>query len=278
LIDLEITKRKMLSTSIQTLNRRFSCRSTTVFTNLKRSNNVTILCIQKAWLSDGGDGSTWSHRRDSFLKAVQSKTGVAAIGGSVILGGMGYTFYRITHGFLMLTPLSSFYYGFSGGIFTGCTIGVLAVIVDRALYIRPENAIRSARYLIFKNPDLVRELGGTPSNSPAGTHSVITEFKAFKSNAGGFTVINSRLSWQRPEVQVVFGIHGAKSDVEAIATVICSKNGLFEENVDFFGVDVTTSVKGAPKISRILVKGSQSMFTKHDESKKLVSFYPRSIG
>jgi hypothetical protein len=202
----------------------------------------------------------------SFIKklAPQAMNGLMITGGVITAYGISTIIWDLTGLFINLTPAATGYYGFIGGFATSGIFGGLMYYVERWYTIRPNTVFWWSLRMVNKH-EAVRVAVG---HDVAGDLKA-TSLRAFRQEGGYWTVLNGKLTWKKPRVQMVYAAVGGHGD-EAIVMVEASRSG-FNEEIESICVDLKDSFTKKPK-KRILVKGTEDFFAVADDLKSAVDF------
>ena len=98
-----------------------------------------------------------------------------------------------------------------------------------------------------------------------------SSLRAFRQDGGYWSVVNNKLTWKKPRVQMIYTAVGGHGD-QALISVEGSRSG-FTEEIDFVSVDLKSSeIAGGKQRSRVLVKGSEEYYSLADELRDSVNF------
>lgn len=203
----------------------------------------------------------------SQFQALKPKlmNGAMVVGAGVTAYGISNIIWDMTKMFITLTPAATGYYGFMGGIVSTSILGGLAYYTERWYTIRPETVFRMSLRKLNKPSQDWREQG-------VGTYKA-GKLRAFRQDGGYWSVVNRRLVWEKPRVQMVYNVFSAHG--EALVTVEASRSG-FNETIEFICIDVDTSAsiqnEDDGKRKRILVKGSDDKFKMADQLHSYIEF------
>lgn len=161
------------------------------------------------------DEKTSESKFSVILSQITSSRGLVITGSILAALGITRAMYNITYSFLSLTPATSMYYGFLGGVMVSTTTAALIYIGDRSFRINPNRALAASLKILNKNSDLKHLIGSSLS-------------------AGPIKVYQSRETFLRPQIQMCYLLQGAKG--EALVSVVYCKKGLGED-IEYLGVD-----------------------------------------
>lgn len=188
------------------------------------------------------------------------------VGGSVTAALVLTRFiYGMTSSFMFMTPASSLYYGYMGGILTCATVGVCAYIGEKAFrVIDPSSAKRAALMVINKNESLKRvinEKGKEGEDLKAGS-----VYSYFPTRGGMGLPLDGYLpKWYHPEVQLCFVVQGSAG--EALVTALYTKKGVYSStaggDLEYVGVEWISgnNNEAFEVVAPMTVLGDRSKFT-----------------
>ncbi len=115
----------------------------------------------------------------------------------MVLYGISRMFYDVAETFMGLTPAVSLKYGFGFGLISSGTVAAMGFYLDRAMTAKPEIAFGLAMRAINADESLRSLVGGKAEFSQF-------DIKTYKSRGGSLGLINGRLTWKPPRVELMF--------------------------------------------------------------------------
>jgi hypothetical protein len=163
------------------------------------------------------------------------------VGSGVVALTVSRIFYSITYSFLALTPATSLYYGFIGGLITAMSGAGVIYWGDRSFRVTPDRAVYLAMSKLSQHPALLDLLGpniilANPIRSYTLTNSHISLKQSFLPQ------------WQSPSVSVCFTVRSAPqkhqisnpniqtSSKEVLVSTIYTKKGM-DEVIEYLAID-----------------------------------------
>lgn len=153
--------------------------------------------------------------------------GWVVLGSGIVALGVSRVFYSVTYTFLGLTPATSLYYGFIGGLLTAGSSAAVVWWGDQTFRVAPERAVQYSLETLNKSPNVTTLMGGTvQSNSAVRSYSVINSQIGFK---------NMVPVWISPYVEIAYTVKG-KTNKEAVVTCVYGKKGT-KEVIDYLAIE-----------------------------------------
>jgi len=183
--------------------------------------------------------------------------------------------------FASLTPLATGYYGvhkksvvyefmdFISPAFIGFIGGSLSSLLgcgllytgERYITIHPNSVFKNSLAEINKN-ELIRSYAGGAVTCGA--------LRAFRQEGGKWTILNHKLVWKKPHVQMIYNVFGPARQ-ELYIAVDAAKNGYTEE-ITFIGAYAKGGALPSSSSAKFIVKGEAEGFTVADELNAFVTF------
>jgi hypothetical protein len=174
-----------------------------------------------------------------------ARTAASVVGGGTVLYGISRILYDVAEGFMGLTPAVSLKYGFGFGLISAGTAAAMGFYLERAMNAKPEIAFGLAMRAINADESLRTLVGGKAEFSQF-------DIKTYKSRGGSLGLVNGRLTWKAPRVELMFstraggGGSGHLMGNEAFSGTHVNVLAVVEQRlftyplVEFCGVDVVS--------------------------------------
>lgn len=172
--------------------------------------------------------------------------GWVVLGSGIVALGVSRVFYGVTYSFLGLTPATSLYYGFIGGLLTAGSSAAVVWWGDQTFRVAPERAVQYSLEILNKSPSVATLMSGAVySNSVVRSYSVVNSQIGFK---------NMIPKWISPYVEIAYTVKG-KTNKEAVVTCVYGKKGT-KEVIDYLAIEPTDETS-----NKVVVVKKDALFT-----------------